>query len=80
MRAHHPIDLGSGGKKSTAVEELLATLGVDEGNRELLILRYEKALSCNRIAEHFRLSKSELNSKLKEARQLLRERLNEQLN
>ncbi|HYF49444.1 MAG TPA: hypothetical protein VEJ63_08565 [Planctomycetota bacterium] len=80
MLAHHPIEIDGGGKtgkKSTAVEELLATLGVDRHNSELLLMRYEQALSCNRIAEHLKLSKREVDAKLKQARQLLREKLNE---
>jgi DNA-directed RNA polymerase specialized sigma24 family protein len=77
MLALHPMQIDGNNTSRTAVEELLETLGVNRQQRELLILRYEQALSCNRIAENLKLTRPEIDSQLRQARKCLREKLNE---
>ena len=77
MLALHPMQIDSNNNSRTVVEELLETLGVNRQQSELLILRYEQALSCNRIAENLKMSRTEIDSQLRQARKSLREKLNE---
>jgi RNA polymerase sigma factor (sigma-70 family) len=76
MLALHPMQIESNNLSRTAVEELLETLGVNRQERELLILRYEQALSCNRIADRLKMSRNEIDVQLRQARKNLREKLN----
>ena len=60
----------------SAVEELLNVLGITNGERELLMLRYQDAWSCNRIASRLNISRNDVDKRLLRARKMLKDKLN----
>ena len=77
MLARNPHSHAGAGRET--VQELLKILGVEKNEQQLLLWRYQDALSCNRIADKLNVSRNDVEKKLLNARKTLREKLNSHL-
>jgi DNA-directed RNA polymerase specialized sigma24 family protein len=58
------------------VDEMLRCLGLDQEHREVLILRYQEAQSFEKMAEILNLPQIAVETRVNNAEQVLREKLN----